>query len=136
MAKHVFAAAGTYPYRSNIISDDDFEPSGITRKEKMPDENWEGTEDGHSDVDYPLRVDGPDLPRPAYRRIPDNIATIRKCCPHWHGNKTRSLDTQHHKIHDSADGTTHRILESKTEAQQFPPTTFKHLMMTNVGRNM
>jgi hypothetical protein len=28
------------------------------------------------------------------------------------------------------------VLCVQAEAQQFPPTIFKHLMMTNVGRNM
>jgi hypothetical protein len=45
--QHAFAATEIYPYRPNIVSDEDFEPSAITRKEKMPDENLEGTEDGY-----------------------------------------------------------------------------------------
>jgi hypothetical protein len=43
-AEHAFAATGIYPYRPNIISDEDFEPSEVTRKDKMPNENLEGTE--------------------------------------------------------------------------------------------
>jgi hypothetical protein len=46
-AEHAFPATGTYPYRQNIISDEDFEPSEITHKDKMPDGNLEGTEDGY-----------------------------------------------------------------------------------------
>jgi hypothetical protein len=42
-AEHVFAATRIYPYKPNIISDEDFEPSEITCKDKMPDENLEGT---------------------------------------------------------------------------------------------
>jgi hypothetical protein len=38
----------------NIVSDEDFEPSEITRKNKVPDENLEGTEDGHADVSVTL----------------------------------------------------------------------------------
>jgi hypothetical protein len=63
--KHAIAAAVIYPYKPNTISDEDFEPSESTRKDEMPDENLEGTEDGHSNVDSPPHVDGPDLPIPA-----------------------------------------------------------------------
>jgi hypothetical protein len=49
--EHAFAATGIYLYRSNIISDEDSEPSDITRIDMIPDEDLEGTEDGHSDVD-------------------------------------------------------------------------------------
>jgi hypothetical protein len=69
-AEHAFAATGIYPYRQNIVSDEDFEPSDITRKDKIPDENLEGTKDGHSDDDS------------ASPRTPDNIATTRKYCSH------------------------------------------------------
>jgi hypothetical protein len=34
------------PYRPNIVSDGDFEPSDITHKSKMSDENMEGPEGG------------------------------------------------------------------------------------------
>jgi hypothetical protein len=81
-AEHAFAATGIYPYRPNIISDEDFEQSEINRKDKTPDDNLEWTEDGHSNVDSPLRVDGPDLPTPASRRTPDNIVTTRNHCSH------------------------------------------------------
>jgi hypothetical protein len=64
-AEHAFAATGIYPYRPNIIFDEHFEPSVVTHKDKMPDENLELTEDGHSNVDSPLCADGPDLPTPA-----------------------------------------------------------------------
>jgi hypothetical protein len=64
-AEHAFTATGIYPYKPNIISDEDFEPSEITRRDKMVDEDLEGTEDGHSTVDSPLRVHGPDMPPPA-----------------------------------------------------------------------
>jgi hypothetical protein len=69
---NAFAATGIYPYRPNI-SDEHFEPSEVTHKDKTPDENLELTEDGHSNVDSPLRVDGPDLPTPASQRTTDNI---------------------------------------------------------------
>jgi hypothetical protein len=74
-AEDTFAATGIYRYNSDIVSDEDFEPSEITRKHEMPDENLEGTEEGHSDVNCPFRVDGPDLP---------THATARKYCSHWH----------------------------------------------------
>jgi hypothetical protein len=67
-AEDAFTANGIYPYRPNIISDEDVEPSEITRKDKISDKNLEGIEDGHSNVDSPLRVDGPDLPTPAFPR--------------------------------------------------------------------
>jgi hypothetical protein len=54
------------------------EPNEITRKDRMPDENLEGTEDVHSNVGSALRVEGPGLPTPVSPRIPDNIATARK----------------------------------------------------------
>jgi hypothetical protein len=41
-AEHDFAATGIYPYRPNIITDEDSEPSEITRKGKMPDAPLEG----------------------------------------------------------------------------------------------
>jgi hypothetical protein len=66
--EHTFAAGGIYPYRPNIISDEDFEPSEITRKDEMPHENLQGTEDRHSNADSPLPVDGSDLPTPASPR--------------------------------------------------------------------
>jgi hypothetical protein len=50
MAAHAFGATRIYLYRSNIISNEDSEPSDITRIDKIPDENLEGIEDGHSDV--------------------------------------------------------------------------------------
>jgi hypothetical protein len=37
------------------------------------------------------------------------------------------------QILECTDGTAHLILEQKMEAQQFSPTIFKYLMMTNVG---
>jgi hypothetical protein len=67
-AEHAFAATGIYPYKENIISDEDFEPSEITHKDKMASENLEGSVDGHSNVDCPFLVDGPDLPAPASPR--------------------------------------------------------------------
>jgi hypothetical protein len=33
-AEHAFTAFGIYPYRPNIISDKDVEPSEVTRKDK------------------------------------------------------------------------------------------------------
>jgi hypothetical protein len=56
-AEHAFAATGIYPYRLNI-SDEDIEPSEITRQDKMPDETLEGTKNEHSNVGSPLHVDG------------------------------------------------------------------------------
>jgi hypothetical protein len=76
--EHDFAAARIYRYMPNITSDEDFEPSEITRKDKMADDNLEGTKDVHSNVDCPLRADGPDLPTSASPRTPDNTATARK----------------------------------------------------------
>jgi hypothetical protein len=64
-AEHAIAAAVIYPYRPNIISDEDFEPSESTRKDETPDKNLDGTKDRYSNVDSPLRVDGPELPIPA-----------------------------------------------------------------------
>jgi hypothetical protein len=81
-AEHAFAATGIYHYRPNIISDEDFEPSEVTHKDKTPDENLELTEDGHSNVDSPLRVDGPDLPTPASQRTPDNILVLPESTTH------------------------------------------------------
>jgi hypothetical protein len=49
---------------------------------KLPDEDLEDTEDGQSDVDSELRVDGPDLPTPGSPRTPDNIANARKYYAH------------------------------------------------------
>jgi hypothetical protein len=46
-AERAFAATGIYPFRRNIISDEDFDPSEITRKDKIPGDNLEMTEDGH-----------------------------------------------------------------------------------------
>jgi hypothetical protein len=43
-AEHAFAATGIYPYRPNIVYDEDFEPSDITRKDKLPDDNLERTD--------------------------------------------------------------------------------------------
>jgi hypothetical protein len=63
--EHAVAASGVYPSRPNIISDEDFEPSGITHKDEMPGENLEMVEDGNSSIGSPLRVDGPVLPIPA-----------------------------------------------------------------------
>jgi hypothetical protein len=54
-AEHTFA--GTEIYRCKILND-----LRSPRKDRMSDENLEGTEDGHSNVGSPLRVDGPDLP--------------------------------------------------------------------------
>jgi hypothetical protein len=64
-AEHAFTARGICRYRPNIVSDEDFEPSEITREHEMHDENLEGTKDGHLNVDSSLRVVGPDLPTPA-----------------------------------------------------------------------
>jgi hypothetical protein len=80
--EHAFAATGIYPYRPNIVSDEDLEPSEITRRDKMPDKNTEGTKDGNSNGDSPLRVDGPGLPTPASPPTPDNIAIARKSYLH------------------------------------------------------
>jgi hypothetical protein len=46
-AEHTVATTEIYPYRPNIISDEDFEPSEITRKDKMSGENLEGAENGN-----------------------------------------------------------------------------------------
>jgi hypothetical protein len=43
--ENAFAAVGIYPYRPDIISDKDFEPSEITRRDNMPDENLKEIED-------------------------------------------------------------------------------------------
>jgi hypothetical protein len=59
-----------------LTSDEGFEPSEITRKHEMLDENLERTEDGHSNVGSPLRVGDPGL------SPPDNTATTRKSCSH------------------------------------------------------
>jgi hypothetical protein len=40
---------------------------------KMPDADLEGAENGHSNADFPLRFDGPDLPTPTSPWTPDNI---------------------------------------------------------------
>jgi hypothetical protein len=77
-AEHDFAATGTCPYRPNIVSDKDFKPSEITRKDEVPDDNLEGAEDWHSDVDSPFHVGDSDLLPPASPRAPDNRATARK----------------------------------------------------------
>jgi hypothetical protein len=79
-AEHNFAANGIYSYRTHIVSDEDFEPSETTHKVKMPDENLEVSEDGHSNADSPRRVHGPDLPTTVSPRTPDNVATVRKYC--------------------------------------------------------
>jgi hypothetical protein len=85
-AEHTFAAAGIFPYRPHITSDEDFEPSENARKDKTPDENFEETEDGHRGVDSPFRVYGPDLPTSASPRTPDNITAARNYCSHYHGS--------------------------------------------------
>jgi hypothetical protein len=46
-AEYTFAAIGIYPDRPNISSDEDLQPSEITLKDKMLDNNLERTEDGH-----------------------------------------------------------------------------------------
>jgi hypothetical protein len=85
-AQHAFATTGIYRYRPNITSDEDFKPSEVTRKKKMSDENLEGTEERYSNVDSPLRVDGPDLPTLASPRSPDYIATTRKYNSYYHSS--------------------------------------------------
>jgi hypothetical protein len=52
-AQHAFVATGIYPYRPNIVSDEDFEPSDITRKDKLPDDNLGRT--GIQTLTLPLR---------------------------------------------------------------------------------
>jgi hypothetical protein len=75
-------ASRIYPYRPNIISDEDIELFEIIRKDKMPDENLEETEDGNSYVGAPLRLEGLGLPTSPSPRTPDNIDTTRKYCSH------------------------------------------------------
>jgi hypothetical protein len=38
-AEYAFAATGIYPYRQNIIPNEDFEPSEVAHKDKIPDDN-------------------------------------------------------------------------------------------------
>jgi hypothetical protein len=45
--EHACAAISIYPYKPSIVSDEDFEPSEIARKDKIHDENLEETEEGH-----------------------------------------------------------------------------------------
>jgi hypothetical protein len=52
-AERNFAANGIYSYRTNIVFDDDFEPSETMHIVKMLDGNLEGIEDGHSNADFP-----------------------------------------------------------------------------------
>jgi hypothetical protein len=49
---------------------------------------------------------------------------------------TTGRATQHHETHKYVDGTTHRILEPQNWSTAVFIHNFKHLMMTNVGRNM
>jgi hypothetical protein len=49
-AEHAFVANGICPYTTNIVSDEDFEPSELTLKVKVLDKNLDGTEDAHSNV--------------------------------------------------------------------------------------
>jgi hypothetical protein len=78
--EHAVITTKICPYRQNMISNDDFEPSEVACMNKIPDENLEGTEDEHLVVGSPLRVDGPELPTPASLRTPDNarIATAKR----------------------------------------------------------
>lgn len=85
-AEQNFEATEIYSYRTNIASDEEFAPSETTHKVKMLDEKLEGTEDGYSNADPPLRVHGQDLPTPVSLRTPDNVATVRKYCSHKHGS--------------------------------------------------
>jgi hypothetical protein len=55
-----FTATGQVSYPMEILND-----QRSPRKHEMPDENFEGTEEVHSNVDSPLRADGPDLPTSA-----------------------------------------------------------------------
>jgi hypothetical protein len=64
-AEHSFAVTGINCCRPHILFDEDFERPEITRKHEMPDENFEGTKEGHSDIGSLLRADGPDLPTSA-----------------------------------------------------------------------
>jgi hypothetical protein len=79
---HAFATTGIYPYKTNIISDEDLEPSEIIHSDKMPDKNSEETEDGNSNGDSPLLVYGPALSTPASPQTPDNMASARKSYLH------------------------------------------------------
>jgi hypothetical protein len=67
-AENAFAATGICPYKPNIISDEDFEPSETIRRDEMPDENLKEIEDEHSNVDSPHH-----LHTPASPRNPDNV---------------------------------------------------------------
>jgi hypothetical protein len=80
-AEHAFAATGIHPYKPNVTSD--VVLTRLRSLTKMSDENMEGTEDGHSDVDSPL-VDSPYLLTPVSPQKPDNIATARKCYTYKH----------------------------------------------------
>jgi hypothetical protein len=64
-AENALAATGIYPYRPNIISDEDFEPSETNRRDEMPDKNLNEIEVEHTNVDSPLPVYDPDLHTPA-----------------------------------------------------------------------
>jgi Tat protein secretion system quality control protein TatD with DNase activity len=53
-AEIFFVAIGIHPCRVNIISDEDFQSSEITRNNEMTEENLEWTEDRNSNVDFPF----------------------------------------------------------------------------------
>lgn len=60
-SEHAFPATGTYHYRPYILSDENFEPYEITRRDETSDENLEGNEDEHSTAASPTRVSRPGL---------------------------------------------------------------------------
>jgi hypothetical protein len=86
-----------------------FGPSEVTRKDNTPDENLEWTEDGHSNVDSPLRVDDPDLPTPASQRTPDNIRVLPESTTHT------SIEAIHSLPKDSVEGKQRKRKSQKSE---------------------